>query len=131
MKIKPTDIDGLDVPTLSSGTYTPTLTNVTNVSDSAALQCQYLRVGDVVTVSGGFNIDPTLAATVTRLGISLPVASNLGAITDCGGTAAGGTAVGDGGGIYADTTNDRAQLEYVSVDTSNHTFLFSFTYSVI
>src|SRR5688500_4743620 len=40
-----------DLPVLTSGTYTPTLTNTTNLDGSTAYECQYLRVGNTVTVS--------------------------------------------------------------------------------
>src|SRR3989304_10106925 len=61
--------------TFSSGTYTPTLTNGTNVAASTAFECQWMRIGSVVCVRGKFNLDPTSANTTTILGISLPVAS--------------------------------------------------------
>lgn len=64
----------LDVTGISSGTYTPTLTNVVNISASTAYQAQYLQVGNTVTVSGRVDIDPVVTATATQLGISVPVA---------------------------------------------------------
>lgn len=119
-----------NLPTLVSGTYTPTLTGVTNVAASTAYQCQYIRVGAVVTVSGKVDVDPT-AAVATQLGISLPVASNLGALEDCAGTAAAPAVAGQSAAIYADITNDRAQMEWVAVDLANRSMYFTFTYEVI
>jgi len=120
-----------DIPTLAFGTYTPTLTNVANLDGSTAYECQYMRVGGVVTVSGKVDIDPTAATTLTRLGISLPIASNIGAAEDVGGTAAA-TAVTDApAGILGDVANNRAELSYICVDTTNHVMHFTFTYRVI
>lgn len=116
---------------LTSGTYTPTLTNVANLDASTAYQCQYLRVGNTVTVSGLVDVDPTLTATTTQLGISLPVASNLGAIEDCAGTAACPTIDSQSAAILADATNNRAQMEWKSGDVTNQPMYFSFTYQVI
>ena len=65
-----------------SGTYTPTLTNVTNISASDAFVCQWLRVGNIVTVSGKVNIDQTTPGQI-ELGISLPVASDFVADENC------------------------------------------------
>lgn len=119
------------LPTFAQGTYTPTLTNVANLDASTAYQCQYLRVGATVTVSGRVDVDPTLAATSTQLGISLPVASNFGAIEDCAGVAFASGIAGQGAAILADVANDRAQLQYVSGDVTNQGMYFSFTYQVI
>lgn len=116
---------------LAHGTYTPTLTNVANLDASTAYQCQYMRVGNTVSVSGKVDIDPTLAATSTQLGISLPVASNLGAAEDCAGVAFASGVAGQGAAILGDATNNRAQLQYVSGDVTNQAMYFSFQYEVI
>lgn len=116
---------------LASGTYTPTLFNVANLAASTAYQCQYMQVGNVVTVSGKVDIDPTLAATLTRLGISLPVASNIGAAEDCAGVAFASGIASQGAAILGDAANDRAQLEYISTDITNQPMYFQFQYEVI
>lgn len=119
-----------------SGTYTPTLTNVTNVSASTAFSCQYMRVGNTVTVSGQVEITPTAANAHTLLGISLPIASSFGASRQCRGsscmetTAASEIQLGNGG-VSADTTNNRAQLRCAPSTTNNRAHSFTFTYLVI
>lgn len=118
------------VTTLVGSTYTPTLTNVTNLAASTAYQCQYMRVGNTVNVSGRVDIDPTAAGAV-ELGITLPVASNFGAIEDCAGVAAASGIAGQAAAIAADTANDRAKLVYVAVDITNQPMYFNFTYQVI
>lgn len=120
-----------DLPTLISGTYTPTLTNVANLSASTAYQCQYIRLGATVTVSGRVDIDPTAGAASTQLGITLPIASNFGAVEDCAGVAFASGVAGQGAAIQADTANDRATLIYVSGDTTNQPMYFTFAYQVI
>lgn len=121
---------GNTIPTLDSGTYTPTLTNVTNLDSSTSDVCQYLRVGSVVTVSGLITIDPTATGTV-QLGISLPIASNFASNTQLGGTGVSSAVSGQAAAIRADTTNDRAQLAWVTTDTSSRTMAFSFTYLIV
>lgn len=116
---------------LAAGTYTPTLTNVANLDASTAYQCQYMRVGNTVTVSGRVDIDPTLAATSTQLGISLPVASALSATNQLAGTAAASSVAGQVAAILGDATNDRATLQYVSSDVTNQPMYFTFTYQVL
>lgn len=119
--------------TIASGTYTPTLTGVTNISASTAYACNYMRVGNTVTVSG--KILFTLTGTgAYELGISLPVASNFANNYECAGVGTGTTstpAASDVGYIKADTTNDRASLLGDDNDTSSHEHYFTFTYTII
>ena len=117
---------------LAAGTYTPTLTNVVNVADSTAYACQYMRVGNVVTVSGRVDIDPTSAApTATELGISLPVASALTAGTQLAGTAWSLNVSSQGGPVLADTVNDRASYQYLAKSVANAANFFTFTYQIL
>lgn len=114
-----------------AGIYTPILTNVANISASSSYDCQYNQVGSVVSVSGRVDVDPTLAATSTQLGISLPIASNFASINECGGTAFASNVSGQGASMLADITNDRAQMQWVSADITNQAMYFSFVYRVI
>lgn len=117
--------------TLAAGTYTPTLTNVANLTASTAYECQYLQVGATVTVSGKADVDPTAPAVSTQLGISLPVASNIGATEDCAGTAACPAISGQCAAILGDAANNRAQMEWISADITNQPMYFTFSYQVI
>lgn len=112
-----------------SGTYTPTLTNVANVAASTAYSCQYSRVGTVVTVSGEVDIDPTTTLTLTQLGISLPIASNLTATNELGGTSADD--LNTAARVAGDATNNRAEIRMTPVDVTNRRFSFTFTYRVL
>jgi hypothetical protein len=123
--------DGL---TLASGTYTPTLTGVTNVASTTAFTCQYMRVGNTVTVSGKVTITPTSNNTLTVLGVSLPIASNFAAEENCGGlahTLNNTTNAQHGASIYADATNDRATFNYYETNGVADDFTFTFTYRII
>ena len=114
---------------LASGVYTPTLTSVSNVDSTTAFQCQYLRVGSVVSVSGVALIDPTAAAD-TQVGVSLPIASNFGAIEDCAGSGAALSALW-AVAIYADATNNRAEIRFIAPDTTGRNVYLSFQYRII
>jgi hypothetical protein len=116
---------------LSRGTYTPTLTNVANMAASTAYQAQYLRVGNTVTVSGKVDVDPTLTATATQLGISLPIASNLGAQEDCAGCAFASGIASQGASVRGDAANNRAEMAWISTDVTNQPMYFTFTYEII
>lgn len=113
-----------------SGTYTPTLFNVTNIDASTAYVCQYMRVGNVVTVSGKVDIDQT-AGGAYELGMSLPIASNFAASEQCAGTAVCVTAADDALCVLGDTTNDRASFQAAATSVTNHSHYFTFTYQII
>ena len=118
---------------LTSGTYTPTLTNVTNVSTSSVgATSQYIRVGNTVFVYGDMTFTQTSTGD-TIIGVSLPIASNFGTNTQALGT---GTLAVDSSGqsvsIISDSTNDRVQVQFsaLTVGTSN-AIIYSFSYQVL
>lgn len=116
---------------ITSGTYLPTSTLVANLDTGTLSQCQYMRVGKVVTVSGRADLDPTAPAATTQFGISLPIASNFGATSDCAGTAFASGIAAQGAAIRADATNDRAEMIWKSSDITNQPMYFTFTYEII
>lgn len=116
---------------IRSGTYTPTLYNITNIATSTAYACQWMRVGNVVTVSG--RVDITASGNgLTELGITLPVASafNAPSQSECAGTAYD-IINPQGAIIVADGINARARLQFLATGPNNHHFWFSFTYVVV
>lgn len=119
---------------LAAGTYTPTLagSTSTNIAASGAFQCQYLRVGNTVTVSGLLTIDPTSASVTTAISITLPVSSNIGSIEDLAGVAASYQVASYSAAIYGDSANDCAILQFVcGTDVASRSWMFTFTYQVI
>jgi hypothetical protein len=115
---------------IRSGTYTPTLTAVANVDASTPYKMQWLRVGNVVTVSGQVDIDFTMNNTATELRMSLPVPSNLAATNDLAGHASNGVS-NLNGRVLADAANDEALIRMLSEGTANNPFSITFTYEVI
>lgn len=113
-----------------SGTYTPTITNGANVTGSTVGLCQYMRVGNVVTVSG-YMSSVTLTAgggTATSLEISLPIASNFASTGQCAGLATHN--FGAMCGIVADAADNRAQVNWFSNAVSGE-LQFTFTYLIV
>lgn len=116
-----------------SGTYTPTLTNVTNVAAAVPSVAQYMRVGNVVTVSGRLQVDPT-AGGLFDLSMSLPIASAMTDASQISGTAAAldpSENAGGAGAIYGDPANDVAVLRRTTVLSGNATYSYHFTYQVL
>lgn len=123
---------GSAAPAIASGTYTPTLTNGANVDSTTSAVCQYIRVGNVVTVSGVVSVDPTASGgTATQVGISFPIASNLASTTQCGGGGAHNVNSPTGVLITSDTANDRAQATFAANTTASASMGFTFTYLVV
>ncbi len=120
-----------ETPVLSSGTYTPTLTNVSNIDASTSFTAQYLRVGRVVTVSGLVNVDVT-AAVLVLLGMSLPIPSRLDAAEQCAGVAFSPGVPGLGAAIVGDPASDRAEMQWIAIASglSNEAYYYTYTYLI-
>ena len=116
---------------IASGTYTPTLTNVTNVAASTARLCTWSRNGNKVTVSGQLDITLTTTLLASELDISLPIPSAFTTAYQLGGTATA-IAAQASWGIQADATNDRAQFMATGiVSVTNQTYTFQFGYEIL
>lgn len=123
-----TTLQGL--PTIAHGTYTPTLTNTTNVAASThSTAAQYLRIGNTVTVSGVVTIDPTAAGS-TVLDMSLPIASNLASVGNLAGTC-NAPNPNEAGAVLGEITNDRARIQFTAVSTTNNAWYYHYTYRII
>ena len=110
-----------------SSTYTPTISNTSNVSSSTARVCFYTVSGRYITVTGSVNITATAASTSTTFNMSLPLASNL-ASGDLDGVISG-----PGVFISEDATNDQATTTFnsgVAVGTNPQEYKFVYTYTV-
>lgn len=112
----------------SNGTYTPTITEVANVTSHTAFSSVYSRVGDVVTVSGRVLITIDEMSTGTDIGISLPIASNFTASADCSGVAvASGSPVS---GVEGHASGDYARIFFTSTSTGTAIYFYTFQYVV-
>ena len=101
-----------------SGTFTPTLTNATNITSSTASLMYFYRVGQMVTFFGQVSVTPASTGD-TILRFSLPIAKNFTGRSQASGTAQqySGTA-STSASLYADTTNDTVSLRFVATSTS-------------
>lgn len=123
-----TGASGNTIPVLAAGSYTPTLTNISNISGTpTATTSYYSRVGNKVDVFGTVTT-ATTASGLAELGISLPVASSITAIEQISGRAASGAATqtgnirGNGGGY--------GHLAFTALGTGSVQMWFNFSYWV-
>lgn len=118
---------------VSVGSYTPTLTGVSNVAASTARPCHWIRVLDYVWIFGAFQAQATAANTDTSLGISLPIASDItNVLTDVAGSGGctSSSNFGLGVTVLGDITNDRMEARWRTPVTSNQTYYFTAGYKV-
>ena len=116
----------------TSGTYTPTRSAEANMDANVIMtEAQYMRIGNTVTVSGRFTADPTSTSTATSFEITLPVASNIGAVEDCAGVAFAGGIVSMGAAISGSVANNTAVFNWVSSDVTSQSWSYTFSYQII
>jgi len=112
--------------------YTPVRSAEVNLDANVTLtEAQYAQVGNTVTVSGRFTANPTLTGAVTSFEITLPVASNIGAVEDVAGVAFCGTIAGQGAEVIGSVANNTAVIQWISGDITNQSWSYVFTYQVI
>ncbi len=117
---------------IASGTYTPGAINISNLDSITPNPCQWLRVGNVVTVSGSVDIDPTTTALLVEFRLLLPIVSDFTNTSQLA-----GTGVANGGGtaipfrVLGNTSDDDAAFLGYPTATVSHTMGFSFTYVVL
>lgn len=116
---------------IASGTYVPTVANVTNVAAiSVSTNVKWVRVGNVVTLSGTLNIDPT-AASLTTASISLPIPSNFATANNGHGTANGSLNATSPGVIFTDSVADDLRIQFTPTSASADDWRFTAQYEVI
>lgn len=124
---------GFDSSKVTTGTYTPTATNIANTDGRTPTLFYYTRVGNNVNVWGAVSIDPTTTLTTTQINLTLPIASTLASYNLLSGTAGGTvTGVNQDGSCYADTSLNLCRV-YIPlvVSTTGQNWLISFSYPII
>jgi hypothetical protein len=116
---------------LISGTYTPTGFAGLNVSVVTPQTAQYIRIGNIVTVSGTVGAVPTLANTSSKFTLSLPFSSNLAFSQQAAGS--GATLASDPKAchVYGDTSLDRVQFSFSPATASAQSIAYTYTYQVL
>lgn len=110
--------------TVTSGTYTPSSVNVSNVSSATPRVARYVRIGDQVFVSGQINL--SLSNTSATFRLTLPISTTFGGNTYlCSGSGAS-----SGGGkmaIVASSSTDDAFFAITSGDSNDYAFTLAYT----
>ena len=122
----------LAMTTRGGSTWTPTLSNTTNVTASTAYQGQYIQVENTVHASVWLDADPTVAG-LCKIGLTLPIASNFASVQQCIGFGSSYVTAGpiELINVTADPVNKWANVEWNAAVLLNHGCLISFTYRVL
>jgi len=128
---------GITVPSSTKGnvysnTYTPTMTAGTNCDSVTTMAAQWMRVGNMVMVSGTCNFDPTSGNASSDWLISLPVASVFTNALQGGGVLATQAALVEALSIFSDSASGKMKVAGLCGNTvANHTCSYSFMYQVL
>ena len=119
----------------SHGTYTPTVTAVSNIMSITQPTFNYVVVngglGAVVTVFGSLTLTHASASFPTVVRFSLPIASNFDGNPEAVGGAGVIAATYSPVAVYEDISNDQIRLDYLAVGSAqSRTIRFSATYRV-
>jgi len=117
-----------------SGTYTPTGTASTNITAVTTFASQYMRVGNVVTVSGYVSVTTTSASgTFSVFTLTLPIASSLASVRACSGTAVSVSSTASRSTyaqVYGVTATDEVGFNFNCNYAGVNAFYYHFTYLV-
>lgn len=113
-----------------SGTYTPTLTNVANVTSSTAGLSFYQRIGNIVNVTGYITLTPTTNGLNTTIRVSLPIASNFTSATNLHGLFVQANQ-DKSSYVDGDTTNDTMTLTFAAGSVASRSLSFTFQYEIL
>jgi lysophospholipase L1-like esterase len=75
---------------IASGTYTPTASNSQNCTSLTAYVSEYMRVGNIVTVSGLVSFNTSASGVVNSFNITLPITTSFSSTLQAHGTATDG-----------------------------------------
>lgn len=116
------------------GSYTPSATNDTNVAASTPGVFYHFRLGNFCFAIGTAAIDPTAATTITRLELSLPIASNISSSVQLSGGMVRNLTDRTylSGEVFGNAVDKRATLQfYNDGDTGNRTWRIWFGYPIL
>lgn len=119
--------------TVTSGTYTPTLSSSSNISSPTVQQFVYSRSDSVVTVSGAITFTVTANTTSTSFQLTLPIASNLTGNYDLNGVGSCNSSTAtmhSSGYVQSSPSTDTALINFISNGTGFSIMYITFQYII-
>lgn len=113
-----------------SGTFTPTILTSTNTTSIQEKESRYIRIGDIVIVSGMLYVTSTNASTVTTIDLELPIPSALSNVWDVSGTGTVEESTDFQPIFISAAGGTTTQIRYNPSDTNERLLTFTFTYKI-
>lgn len=130
-------VDSSEIATktdITSGFYIPLVSEAVNTDElPVATEAQYIKVYDVVTVSGRVTINPTEDEALLQFDLSLPIPSNVLSKEYISGIAHSGTTWYSTVEIKGNIESNKARFQYIpknDIDIEAHNFSYTFTYRI-
>lgn len=131
-KVLTSDTNGLASwsTTIQSGTFTPTISDSTNVdATSISVDAMWTRINNVVTVTYHVNVDPTTTATATDITIDYPASLNANPSANVSGYGMWADAVATGiGAVVTPVDAVTLKVSWTPVATTSKVLSFTVTY---
>lgn len=116
---------------IGEGSYTPTLTNTTNIASNGGGTATYTRTGHTIHVVLQGTLTPTAPATLSRLTFTLPfTTSNASQFYIGSGTYGDNSALTNNAGIVVMASTTTAYFSFIATTTGSGLFSFSFDYTL-
>jgi hypothetical protein len=120
-----------EVYSLTSGTYTPTSSALSNLNSATPGVARYIRVGNVVTIAGDVAVD-AVGAGITSFELTLPVATDVSGGGLCNGTGAIlGVSSYSAVEVAGNTSTDNIKLSYAAAAGGARTLHYHATYLIV
>lgn len=116
----------IEGPMVAAGTFTPTLTAVTNTSSPLLDGARYTRIGNIVTFSLRFSVTTSSGSSASSIRVTLPVASSFSNINQAAGTCSGSL-----GRVESDATNDELIVAWTSGAGGTETIVVTGQYTIL
>jgi hypothetical protein len=107
---------------LTSGQYTPTLTNTTNISSSSVVNSFYSRNGTTCHVVVECAVTPTAISTASVLTLSVPVTTTVSNGVGCGTFST--STIGNAAGWCIMTSNSTFSFNFTSLASTSSSFVY-------
>ena len=114
---------------INAGTYSPTVTLVTNAASATVNFGSYSVINNIVTGSLDVEIDPTAAGAV-EVGLALPIASTFVSESGVRGVGNTITVAGENAQVKADSGNSRMKIVFTATDTGSRNYSITYQYQV-
>lgn len=120
------------ISTLAGAQFTSTATGTLNVASTSSTSSYYIRVGNVVMVTGNLGVTATAGSnTATAVDLTIPVASTFTNGNDCNGVISSPSySVQPVGTVGANTSNNKVTITFSAPTTANATIAYHYTYLV-